>query len=322
MGILYSEVKYYKSENIDFTDPAQNGGGTGEEIVNDTLHSIFPEISATERENGTIKRAKVFVSNESSDRNMQDCIFYIKQDVQPEDRLIMYSALENDGIRFNFTSDVLGSTSTVAAGTSIEISNIFPDTLSASDLVGRTISTSGGELSVASSADSSHIAFSEDIDYDILSTEVISTSDNFDTHESDEDFSSVKKYANSVIKSTVMEGVTLIDIPIVDSGLFEIGDNIVIVDEYFRATYRGEIADIQDSDVDENSSVITLNTPYSSTRTIQSLGGYVCNGEKKTLHPGDMHSLWMELTIAPTNAIDTEIINQFQIGVHFDDVAN
>jgi hypothetical protein len=236
MGILYSEVKYYSSAVVDYTDSSLNGGGIGAEILNDTLHSIFPEISASQRELGVTLRAKIFVKNESTDRVMQDSIFYIKQDVQPDDRLLMYDALSETSV------------------------------------------------------------------------------------EADEDFTTLKKYANSVIKSTVLTGSTIIDIPIVDKSLFETGDNIVIVDEYFRATYRGTISDIQDSVSDVENATITLSSAYTSTRTIPSLSGYLCNGAKQTMAPTEFHAMWLELTVAPTNAIDAEIVNQFQVGVHFDDV--
>ncbi len=236
MGILFSEVKYYRSTDIDFTDPVLNGGDTGAEIVNDTLHSIFPEISATQRESGIVIRSKVFVSNESVGRKMQDCIFYIKQDVQPADRLRLYEA----------TSQV--------------------------------------------------------------------------SHEDDEDFVAAKVYINSPVKSTVSQGVTEVDIPIVDKPSYEIGDSIVMVDGYFRAVYRGEILDLQDHGTDPTSAVITLSVAYASSVTIPSMGGYIGNGPKETLSPSGIKSLWLELTISATNAIDAEIVNQFQIGTHFDDV--
>lgn len=237
MGILYSDVKYFNSVDIDFSDPSLNGGDIGEQIVNDTLHSIFPEISATQRESGIVLRAKVFVKNDSIDRKMQDAIFYIKQDVQPDDRLRMYTATSNT------------------------------------------------------------------------------------THENEEDFTTSKPYVNSVVKSTMTEGSTTVNIPMSDKTLFEVGDNIIIVDSYFRASFRGAVDDIQDHATDQDTAVITLSKPYASSTTIPALNGYVCNGNSMSLLPGDQYALWMELTIAPTSAIDAEIVNQFQIGVHFDDVS-
>ncbi len=321
MGILYSEVKYYKSSSISFLDPSLNGGSEGDEIINDTLHSIFPEISATERENGTTKTSKLFVKNESVDRVMQDCIFYIKQDVQPDDRLGLFEASTLEPISFHSVSDISGSTTPLAAGSSVEIESIVPSGKTTDDLVGRTFSIGQNYLSVATAVDATHVTFNEDIVFDILSTDTISSSDANNIFESDEDFSTKKRFVNSVVKTTVIEGLTTIDIPIVDKPFFEIGDNIVIVDEYFRATYRGEIIDVQDSASDTNNAVITLSAPYASTRTIPALAGYICNGVKKTLLPSDSFGMWAQLTVAPTNAIDSEIINQFQIGVHFDDVA-
>ncbi len=236
MGILYSEVKYYTSVDIDFTDDTLNGGDKGVQIVNDTLHSIFPEISATQREEGVTMRAKVFVENDSTDRKMQDAIFYIKQDVQPDDRLSMYTA-----------------------------------------------------LSVSS-------------------------------HEDEEDFVTGKQFVNAVIKSTVTSGSTTVNISIQDKDLYEVGDSIVIVDGYFRASFRGEVSVIENHATDVEAAVITLSKPYGSTTTIPALAGFVCNGNKQSMIPGDVYAIWMELVIAPTGAIDAEIVNQFQIGVHFDDV--
>ena len=236
MGIAYSDVKYYKSVDIDFTDASANGGDIGDQIVNDTLHSIFPEVSATQRENGVVHRAKVFVKNTSADRKMQDAIFYIKQDTQPADRLVMYTA----------------------------------------------------------------------------TTQV--------NHEDDEDFGTLKKYVNSVVKSTVVEGSTTVAIPTQDKPIFEVGDPLIIVDQYFRAVYRGEVDAIDDDANDPDNAIITLSRPFASSEAIPVLEGYVCNGFKGDLIPDAVHSMWMELTIAPTSAIDAEIVNQFQIGVHFDDV--
>lgn len=236
MGILYSEVKYYKSATVDFDDSSVNGGGIGDEIINDTLHSIFPEITATQRETGATLRIKIFVRNESTDRKMQGTIFYIKQDVQPDDKLYMYDA---------------------SSETSIE---------------------------------------------------------------DDEDFTTARKYVNSVIKTTVLEGTTTLDIPKVDGQYFAAGDSVIIVDEYFRAVYRGEIDSIADSATDVNGSTVTLVNGFTGATTISPMTGYLCNGSKQTLAPNDSHAAWLELHIEPTNAVDAEIVNQFQIGVHFDDV--
>ena len=236
MGIAYSDVKYYKSVDIDFTDDTANGGDIGAQIVNDTLHSIFPEVSATQREDGITHRAKVFVKNTSGDRKMQDAIFYIKQDVQPADRLVMYTA----------------------------------------------------------------------------TTQV--------NHENDEDFGTLKKLVNSVVKSTVVEGSTTVAIPAQDKPLFEVGDPLVIVDQYFRAVYRGEVNAIDDDGNDATNAIITLSSAFASSVSIPTLEGFICNGFKGDLAPDGVHSMWLELTIASTSAIDAEIVNQFQIGVHFDDV--
>ena len=238
MGIAYEDVKYFRSIDVDFLDDTANGGDEGTQIVNDELHSIFPEISASQRESGDVLRAKIFVKNDSADRKMQSTIFYIKQDVQPDDKLTMYSASSNT------------------------------------------------------------------------------------SHEDDEDFTSLSKFVNSPIKTTVSSGVVDIDIPIADKDDYTIGDNVMIVDGYFRAVHRTTIADIQDNAGDPSSATITLTRAYASSVTIPSLTGYIANGEMITLDVAEKHPMWLELTVAATNAIDTEILNQFQIGVHFDDVAS
>lgn len=320
MGILFSEVKYYVSESRDFNTPSLNGGGVGAEITNDTIHSVFPEISATERENGFTRYAKFFVFNESTTRSMKDCIFYIKQDVLPPDRMKLFEATENQNIKFDNKNELLGSSSAIAAGTSIEIENIFPDTLSGADLVGRLIDISGVQFTVASSADATHIALNEDISIDVAVGYSISTIDDFDIMQPTEDFIAGKDYINSLIRSTVATGATELFIPILDKNMFEIGDPIVVVDGYFRAVYRGEILDIQDHGTDPEIAIVTLLKAYTSMVTIPSDEGYICNGVRHTLNPGEGKSFWLELKVSPSDAIDAEVINQFQLGTHFDDV--
>ncbi len=317
MGILFSEVKYYASESVDFDVPSSNGGAMGIEIVNDTLHSIFPEISATERETGFTRYSKIFIFNESTTRIMQDCIFYIKQDVLPEDRLKMFAATEQVHIDFDNKTSL---TATVVAGTSIEIENILPSGTVAGDIVGRKTDIAGSDFTVASSADDTHIAFAEDITSDVGAGYTISTNDEYDFYEDDEDFVTGKEYVNSVIRSTVTLGVTEIYISILDKLLFEVGDDVVICDGYFRAVYRGGIDSIVDHGVDEDIAIITLDKAYTSTSSIPTDEGYISNGLKISLSPGEGRSFWLELKIASSDAIDAEVINQFQVGTHFDDI--
>jgi len=320
MGILFSEVKYYNSELIDFTDSALNGKGVGTEITNDTMHSIFPEISATERETGFTRYAKVFVSNESTTRKMQDCIFYIKQDVAPPDRLKLYEATESAHYEFNITSTLSGDVSAVAAGTSIDIDTFSPVTAVAADFVGREFEIGGLSYIVVSSPTLSTITFDRDVAVEIVAGSTAATVDDFDTLEAGEDFVLGKKLVNSVIKSTVIAGTMSISIPIADKLLFETGDPIVIVDGYFRATYRGVVDTVADHGTDTALAVVTLTTAYTSTSSIPANEGFICNGAKQSLLPGQKKSFWLELTIDVSNAIDAEIINQFQMGTHFDDV--
>lgn len=320
MGILFNEVKYYTSESRDFSTPSANGGGIGEEIINDTLHSIFPEISATERETGFLRYAKIFVFNESTTREMKDCIFYIKQDVIPPDRLRLFEATEQESISFENSLEMLGSSSAIAAGTSIQIENMLPVTATAADLVGRTITISGFTFTVTASADATHIALGEDITIDIAANTTISTSDDYDTYQDGEDFVSGKDYINSVVKSTVTTGTTEIFIPIVDKNAFEVGDSIILVDGYFRAVYRGGVAAVEDHAVNTEVAIITLDKAYTSSVSIPTDEGFIANGIKRSLRPGEGKSFWLELRIDPSDAIDAELINQFQLGTHFDDI--
>jgi len=320
MGILFSEVKYYVSEHRDFSDDTVNGGKPGAEIVNDTIHSIFPEISATERESGFTRYSKIFIFNKSTTRVMKDCIFYIKQDVLPPDRIRLFESSENSSISFDNKNEILGTGSAVAAGTAVEINNILPDTFSASDLVGRKVIIGSTPLTIASSPDGTHISFAENIDIDIVAGYKISTSDDFDKYQNHQNFISDKGYINSLLKSTLTTGATEIFIPMVDKIKFEASDTIVIVDGYHRAVYRGEIDSIANHGTDPEIAIVTLVKPYTSSVTIPSNEGYVSNGMKHTLKPGEGKSFWLELIVSPSDAIDAEVINQFQIGTHFDDI--
>ena len=320
MGILFNEVKYYTSESRDFSTPAVNGGGIGAEIVNDTLHSIFPEISATERETGFLRYVKLFVFNESTTREMKDCVFYIKQDVIPPDRLKLFEAIEQENISFENSLEILGSGSALAAGTSIQVENILPVTATATDLVGRTIIIGGFTFTVTASADATHIALGEDITIDVAANTTIATSDDYDTYQDGEDFISGKDHISSVVKSTVTTGTTEIFIPIVDKNIFEVGDNLVLVDGYFRAVYRGGVAGIADHGTDPAIAIITLDKTYTSSVSIPANEGFISNGIKKSLRPGEGKSFWLELRVDPSDAIDAELINQFQLGTHFDDI--
>ena len=320
MAILFDEVKYYKSEKVDFDDPSNNGMGPGDQIVNDTLNSIFPEVSATDRENGLERIAKVFVSNESSDRLMAETIFYLKQDVFAPDMLTLYEATESEYISFKNQDDLDGGTTTVTAGTEIFITDILPDTNDATSLVGRKIQIGSLETEVATAPTSSSITLSDDINFDVAAGTKIETIDMFDYLESDEDFTTAKVYANVISMGSISSGTTTINVADSEVSYFEVGDNIVLVDQYFRVIHRTTITDIQQNTGDPSLYDITMAREYDSTYTVPANQGYIANGFKQDLPPGRMKSLWLKLKVQPSNAIDTEVINQFQLGVHFDDI--
>ncbi len=319
MAMLISEYEHYISEDRDFDTPTSNGGRIGAIVDDDSMNVIMPEVTASEREAGLIRRSKVFMKNASVDRKMLNNIFFMKQDLLPPDRIRLIEASQNDSLTFEVGETLDGSTTTVTAGTAISISSVTGVPIV--DLPGRKIIILGHELTIDTSDDTlDTIALLEDIDFDVpINTSVLSV-DDFDFHESDEDFSTKKKYINSVVTEGVTNGASQIVISKVDQAFFDGGDTVVIVDGYFRVLYRGSIDTVSDHASNINAAVVSLSTAYSGV-SIPALEAYLCNGVTETLIPGQTKSFWLELEIESESAIDSEVINQFQTGASFDDVA-
>ena len=319
MAMLISDYEHYISVDRDFSDPMNNGGRIGASIDDDSLNVIMPEITASERETGIIRRSKVFMKNASANRKMLNNIFFIKQDLLPPDRIRMIEAMQSTRITLDIAETLDGGTTPIPAGTDISISNVVGS--SEASLVDRKIMILGVEFLISSVNDTTHhFTLSTDVDFDVAIGTGADTSDDFDFHEDDEDFATAKKYTNSVIMESITNGVSELVIPKVDKDFFLPTDPIVLVDGYYRVLYRGVVDSIADHATNVNAAVVTLAVPYAGV-TIPALESYLCNGVKQTLTPGETKSFWLELDVQPESAIDSEVINQFQTGASFDDVA-
>lgn len=320
MGILYNEVVYSKSVSIDFTDATLNGGRIGDSISNDQINNIFPEVSASNRQAGVQKRIKLMVNNNSIDRTMDNNLIHIKQNMFSPDFLIMYEATENETLSFEFFQSLSGSGTTVTAGTSIEVGNLSPQTKTTNDLIGRKFKAESLELTVATAPDTTHITFNEDITVDIAANYKSMTSDDYDFFESDEDFSTLKKHVNLDIKAAVLNGSQFVLIDATQEGEIEVGDVILLTNEYFQVVFRGTV-DSKNVFANDNSLYqINLNVPYYGN-TIPEMNGSICNGILSSIKNGESKSFWLEMNVIAESNIQAELISQFQIGLHFDDIA-
>ena len=320
MAIGYGDVKYNVGKIISSDDPAANGGGIGDLIATDELNSIFPEITATERENGIIVRRKVFITNKSADRTMKDNLISIGQDVLPPEQLRMYEATEKTKFYASLDNDIDGATSTVAAGTEIAISLSSRNETTTADMVDRRIKMDGNVLTVDTAPTVSSITLKEDINVLVSAGTLVTADDVFDSVESEESYVDANAFINSVVKSTFQNGSSTVGIVIADKPYFPIGRSIVILDGYYRILMRATVTDIQDDAGDATKAVVTLSKTYSGAVTLPSNNGFIAGAIKKTIVPDDTASVWMELIVSPNSSIDSEAINQFQLSSYFDDV--
>jgi hypothetical protein len=320
MGIAYSEVVFRKAINTDHTDSAINGGAPGTVIDNDVLNSIFPEITATERENGVTRRTKMFITNESANREMKDSLLAIVQDILPPEKLRMFEATENSYFRFLLDADVLGGDATVAAGTHIDIKSLTPSSVSTSDIVGRRVKMGEVAYTIDSAPSSSKITFSDDVNVNYLADTVVLPDDMFDSVEDDEAFTDGNAFINSVVSSAFQNGSSTVDIAIIEKNYFSIGDNFVIMDGYFRVLFRGTVDDVQDHATDPDLATITLNRSYTGSVTVPSGEGFIAGAIKRTIRPSRTISFWLELIVSPSSSVEDEAVNQFKINTYFDDV--
>ena len=320
MAIGYGDVAYNIGIKTDTSDPANNGGGIGAIIVTDELNSIFPEITATERENGITVRRKVFLTNNSANRTMKDNLISIGQDVLPPEQARLYAATEKTRFYGTLENDVDGSSDTVAAGTNISLLISSATEATTSDMVDRRIIIDGHVFTVASAPDSTTITLNEDINALLSAGEKVRADDVFDSVESDESFVDANAHINSVVKTTFIDGVSSVGIVIEDKPYFPIGRDIVVLDGYYRILMRATVTDIQDDSNDAAKAVITLNKTYTGAVTLPQGEGFVSGAIKRTIIPTETASMWMELIVSPNSSIDSESINQFQISSYFDDV--
>jgi len=320
MGISYNEVVFKKAANTDHSDNTVNGGAPGPQISNDVLNSIFPEITATERENGVTRRTKMFVSNASTGRTMKDTLLAIVQDILPPEKLRLFDATEKSYFKMLLNEDVTGGDSTVAAGTNIAIKSLTPDTLATSDIVDRKVIINGTGYTVDSAPSSTEITFAEDINSNYAADTEINVNDVFDSVESEESFVEDNAIINSTVVSTFQNGSSTVDIPIIEKDYFAIGDSFVVTDGYFRPLFRGVVADVQDHGSDAQLATITLGKTYSGSIVVPSREGFIAGAIKRTIKPGETVSFWLELIVSPESSVEDEAINQFQISTYFDDV--
>jgi hypothetical protein len=321
MSILYSEVKFSNSEYIDFNDSSINGGGVGNILENDRINNIFPEVSATERQSGGIKRSKLFISNNSSDRTMQSTLLHIKQNVLAPDKLVLFDASENEHLEFTSSSALNGGDSTIAAGTSIEVSDLYPSGKTTNDLIGRTYYLGTLLVTVDTAPDATHITFSDDVTENIPLGYVSKTSDDFTSSEDDEDFGTLDKFSSAIVVQEILNGSSDIRISSDVHEDFSVDDFVLLTNEYYQVSYRGKITAMEENSEDSSQWILTLDNPYYGN-TIPILKGSICNGLHFDLPSGRTKSFWLEMNIQAETTIQAEILSQFQLGIHFDDITN
>ena len=321
MGISYSEVKTYKSEVIDLNDPLVNGKGVGELLVNGDLNGLFPEITATQREDGMINRIKVFVKNHSVDRKMQNLLILISKDILPPDKLKIYPAIENTRLTFRLLNDILGADATVAAGTNIEVVGFLPSGTVIGDFIGRRMTIGAGTYTIASSPTSTTISLQEDVTVNIPADTISFMDDIFDSVEDDTSFIDSEAKVNSVLGSTFTSGSSTVYVPIIEKVHYSIGEKVLILDGYFRIIFRATLVDVQDHGSDGNLATLTLDKTYAGALTIPSGEGFVSGGIPSDIPPGEITSYWAEMTVFPESAVEAEILNEYKVSMHFDDVS-
>jgi len=321
MGISYSEVTHHKAKNTDFSNSSVNGsGGIGNKIVNDSIDTVFREITATERENGITHRVKMFVSNESTDRTMKDTLIAIAQDIIPPDKFRLFPATEKEYLSFVLDQDINGGGSPVAAGTTFSIKNILPAGKTSSDLVGRRVKHGDYSYTIDSAASGTQITFSDSVAQNIAAGEVFEMDDIFDSVEDDESFVEENAIINAVSSTTFQAGASNINIPVIEKDYFHAGQKVLVMDGYFRPVFRATIDEVVDHASDNSIAVVKFDKTYTGTTVIPSGEGFLTGSIEKTIKPGETVSYWAELIISPESAVDSDSVKQFQVITYFDDV--
>ena len=317
MAIRYVDAKYHGAGVINFENQSVNGAGVGAQIPNDQLNSIFPEVSATEREAGKVSRAKIIVRNTSTDRIMKDSYFFVSQDVFDPDRVKIYPATENTNIKGTLDT---GLTAGTVAGTNITITATFPLGATVADFDGRRIII-GADVYTVSSISGNDIILAEDIQNDYPAGTLIKMDDIFDAVELTEVFNIATSKVNTTLKLTFQSGVNTVLIGTHDADKFANGDAIAIMDSYYRVIFRAKITSIDVDGGDAARTILTMDKTYTGAIIIPSDEGYVANALESTILPGDGFSFWVEMTIGAVQTVDAEVQNHFQLTSFFDDVA-
>ena len=316
--ITLNDVKYYHSTGVDFSDDTKNGGSIDEnnEITSGDINNIFNETTATERENGATKRAKIYVKNLTDDRIMSSTYLGITKDADYPDGLILYDATRKDHYGFTFDEDVDSGT---AAGTEIAYTDPTPDGVDAANFKGRVFQTGSQKLTVDDvDTDNKKVKFKEDTSDDISKGDLAATVDDDEVYESDEDFDNAQKYINAIIVQTLDDGDDYCYIGTDDANNCAAGEPILIVDNYRRPVFRSKIQSIDDG-TDDSNKKITFEKKYNGI-TIPSNTGYLCTSLEFNVGPGKTKPFWLELDIGASNALSSETTSSFQLGITFDDI--
>lgn len=317
MAIRYVEVEYHHAGTVDFSNQSVNGIGLGVQIPNDQLNSVFPEVSATEREAGKVSRAKIIVVNSSLDRVMKDSYFFVSQDVFDPDRVKIYPATENTNIKATFDNDI--SVGTVG-GTNIPVTVTSPSGTTVADIDGRRIII-GSDIYTVSGVSGDSIILAEDTQNEYLAGTEIKMDDIFDAPEIGELFNTTTAKVNTTLKLTFQSGVDTALIATDDADKFEVGDFIAIMDSYYRVIFRAQITAMATDGGDASRTILTMDKTYTGAIIIPTDEGYVANALQSTILPGDGFSFWVEMTIGAVQTVDSEVQNHFQLTAFFDDVA-
>lgn len=320
-SILYTDVVYHKGKNTNHGDSSVNGGGIGEIVQNEQINSIFPEVTATQREAGLTLRTKLIVSNNAVGRKMQDTLISIYQDVLSPDRIKLFEATEKTRVSMVLNQEVSGGASPVVAGTDIQVASLTPNGTTTADLVGRRLVISGETVTVASAPNVNTVTFSESINSNLSSGEEFHADDVFDSVEDDDTFVDGDAFVSSPMNTTFQNGTSEITVPYKDMANFSSGTDVVVVDGYFRSVFRASVVGAVVDPEDANMCIVSLNKSYNGSFVIPSGEGFLSSSIKRTILSGEAASFWVELTIAPDDDIINSEITQFKLGLFFDDVS-
>ena len=317
--ITYEDVKFTKSALVDYYDADKNGGMYSDvEIISGDVNNTFDETTSSQRQNGIIKRAKVYVKNMTTDRKMKDTFIAVSKDADYPDTVSLYYAPKLDHYGFTFDQDVDAGT---AAGTHIKYKDPTPDGVDVSKFKGRQFKTGNQILTVDDvDSDNSEIWFKEDTGDAISDGDLANTADDENTYESDVDWDNSKAYFNTPVMVTLSNGDKTVQVAKSAADKMAKGDSIIIVDIYRRPMFRGSITDITDGDTD-NLKKLVLDTAYLGN-TIPENQGFVAMALKSDIGPGEHFGFWIELQVGASNALAPESIGSYQLELTFDDVAS